>query len=140
MAYIKKGYVTEDYVREIEHRIYNDIPIKDFLEEALPAKEIDLSLIKKMLKKGEKIAVFGEGFEHVVVTSLGRLINVEKLKQYTPKLGVTKLHLYLSVNGDIGNTIVNLEEIFTKNEWPYDYKKILSNYKKYKWDLTKLTH
>ena len=140
MVYIKKGVVTDDYVNEIEHRIYNNIPITNFLEEVLPPIEIDLSLVKKMFKKGEKSVIFGEGYEHVIVTSLGRLINGETLKQYTPKQGKTKLHLYLSINGAVANTNVDLETVFKENGWPYSYKKILKTYKKYGWTLTQISY
>jgi hypothetical protein len=137
MAYIKKGFVTDSYVDEIEHRIYNNIPIKNFLEEIIPPKKINHVSVNKMLKRGEKTTPGGTGFEHVLITSLGRLINGEKIKQYIPKMGVSKLHLYLSVNGSISNSVINLEEVFEKNGWPYSYKKILADYKKYKWNIQK---
>ncbi len=134
MGYLKKGYITESYVNEIERRIYNDIPIKGLLDKANPIQKADLNVLKSLLKRGEKAVRLTNGFEHVVVTSLGRVFNGVKITQYIPRVGKTKFHLYISMNGNqSSNRMIDLEKEFEREGWSYDYKKILTTYKKYNW-------
>tara|TARA_R110000803_G_scaffold56193_3_gene113375 strand:+ start:1307 stop:1729 length:423 start_codon:yes stop_codon:yes gene_type:complete len=135
MGYLKKGYITQSYVNEIERRIYNDIPIKGLLDKANPILKADLNVLKSSLKRGEKVVRLTNGFEHVVVTSMGRVFNGVKITQYVPRVGKSKFYLYISMNGNNSspNQMIDLEKEFEKKGWSYSYSKILNTYKRYKW-------
>lgn len=125
----KDQYVTDNYIKEVSHYLYNDLPIPSELTRAKHTHDFNKEVADKLMKKGEKyIQLSGE--EHVVLTNFGRYINTTKVKQYIPKFTPNSLLLY------IASVSVNTREIFEQQGWEFDLDKIYKRYKRYNWSFS----
>jgi len=120
----KKDYVDQKYIEDIQHYVYNDLDLKELYPEE---EKIDKERLKQILKPGEKWAKLNLGIDGVVLTSFGRAINVDKIRQYSVRITPYYIHLY------IDRTRVDFPAEFKKNKWEYDLEELKDNYKKYKW-------
>ncbi len=136
MTYIKKGYITDKYVSEIENRLYNDLPIEPFLESVLPLDTIGDDNLEEILKPGEKYVRLPYDFSHIIVTSEARVINLSTLKMYSMRIGNVSFHLYVNAPVTKHTYKVNLEEIFLNEGWDYDFKELRQRYIDNKWRYT----
>lgn len=123
----KNNYVTEKYIDEVEHYLYNGLDIKELY------KEDDDKLLepfKELLLPEEQIVMFMEDY---AITSLCRIFNT-KLKR------IVQLNFYRdkSLNVSLRGKRVDLESVFEDNGWQYDVKEIQSQYKKNKWKYGQL--
>ena len=123
----KDQYVTDKYVQEVEHYIYNDLPIPTTLIKDNYSHTFNEEVAKELMKKGEKYVQLKQ-FDHVVVTSFGRVINTSKVNQYRPKLKpTTSILLY------IAGYAIDIKEVFLSEGWEFDLLKIYNRYKRYGW-------
>lgn len=123
----KNNYVTEKYIDEVEHYLYNGLDIKELY------KEDDDKLLepfKELLLPEEQIVMFMEDY---AITSLCRIFNT-KLKR------IVQLNFYRdkSLNVSLRGKRVDLESVFEDNGWTYDIKEIQSQYIKNKWKYGEL--
>ncbi len=136
MTYIKKGYITERYVSEIEKRLYNDLPLEPFLDSVLPLDTVGDDNLDDILKPKEKYHRLPYDFNHVIVTSLGRVINLKTIKMYSPRIGNSAFHMYIGTLGVRKKYKLDMEDIFLSEGWDYDYKRLKQNYLDNKWRCT----
>ena len=123
----KSKYVTDDYIEKIEHYLYNNLPIP--VDKIIPngGHKFNKSVIKGLLKPGEKYTKLEEPLEHIAITNFGRLVNTHKINQFSVRFSSNTIHVYVS------HIKVVFEEIFENQGWEFDLKTIELNYKKYKW-------
>jgi len=134
--YIKKGFITEKYVSEIEKRLYNNLPIEPFLEKVLPLNTVGNDNLDDILKPGEEYVRLPFDFNHIIVTNKARVINLTTLKMYSMRIGNVSFHLYVNAKGAKDNYKVDLEEIFLNEGWDYNFEKLRQSYKDNKWRHT----
>lgn len=123
----RSKYVTDDYIEKVEHYLYNNLPIPT--DKIIPngGHKFNKSVIKGLLKPGEKYVQLEEPLEYVALTNFGRLINTHKINQYSVRFSSNTIHVYVS------HIKIVFEEIFVNEGWEFDLNTIVSNYKKYKW-------
>ena len=136
MTYIKKGYITQDYIEEVQKRLYNDLPLEPFLQEVLPLDTVKDDNLDDILKPNEKYHRLPFDFNHVIVTSLGRVINLNTFKMYSPRIGNASFHMYIGAKGVKEKYKLDMEDIFLSEGWDYDFEKLKQNYIDNKWKCT----
>ena len=134
--YIKKGYITQNYVSEIEKRLYNNLPIEPFLESVLPLDTVGNDNLDDILKPGEEYVRLPFDFNHIIVTNKARVINLTTFKMYSMRIGNVSFHLYVNAKGAKDSYKVDLEEIFLNEGWDYNFEKLRQSYIDNKWRHT----
>ena len=134
--YIKKGYITQNYVSEIEKRLYNNLPIEPFLQEILPLDTVGDDNLDDILKPGEKYIRLPYDFNHIIVTSRARVINLETLNMYSLRIGNVSFHLYVNAKGTKDTYKVNIKDIFESEGWSYNFEELKQSYIDNKWRFT----
>ena len=124
MAKVK--YVEDSYIEKVEHYIYNNLNITDLYDVSQTVEYFTKEQVEKILKPGEKYNVVPD-YEHVIVTSYARFINMVKLRQYSIRLVGGNVQMYIS-----GQKII-LKDLFEKFGWEYNMDKIKQGYDKYNW-------
>lgn len=124
-------YVTQGYIEEIEHRLYNDLSILDFYIEEEDDFVLDTQAVAKLLKPEEQYVRLKENLSGIVVTNFGRVINFRTIRQLAVKFTSKSMIVYVS------REKVDVEKIFKDNKWNYDLIELEQYYKKYKWKHTK---
>ena len=122
-----KFYVSDDYVKQVEHYLYNDIPLSDH-----PMyKDIDTTLddkyIKSILLPDEQYNQLKGNRDHVIFTNKGRFINTIKNRMYKPTFTVINIHIYVQKQKQ------DVPKLFETNGWHFDIKQIFDAYKKNNW-------
>ena len=134
----KTKYLKQSEIEEIEHILYNDLPLLDHYNVSSPVVDFDEDSFKKVLKKGEKWAwCIDPLFDEIIITSFGRVFNMVTTKQLSIRINAFNIHSWRDRNR------VPVRETFELNNWDYDCVKILSLYKKYNWlhtDVRKYYH
>ena len=134
----KTKYLKQSEIEEIEHILYNDLPLLDHYNVSSPVVDFDEDSFKKVLKKGEKWAwCIDPLFDEIIITSFGRVFNMVTTKQLSIRINAFNIHSWRDRNR------IPVRETFELNNWDYDCVKILSLYKKYKWlhtDVRKYYH
>jgi len=124
---VKRGdYISDGYIKDIEHYLYNDLPIDKFYEDTTISK-FNQRVIEGLLKKGEKYTRLKHERDHIVLTSYGRCINTYLVKQFAMRISAHTFHLYVT------GKKINVPEMFKEEDWEYDFDQIKKNYNKYKW-------
>ena len=123
----KLKYISDGYIAEMEHYIHNNLSPLDHPSYAKTMAGVDKSKVKEILKKGEKYIWLEEELEDVVITSLGRAVSVDRLKQYSVKFSTNIIILYLR------EIKVDIVAIFEEQGWPFNIEQIRKNYNKYDW-------
>lgn len=132
----KTKYVTDDYIKKVNHYLNNDLPLKELYTDVFKS-DYNQSVVDDFIKKGEKYVRLEGDLDHVVLTSYGRLINTKRITQYSLRFTQNTIVTYVC------DKKVDMPAIFEKQGWEYDFKKILNKYKKYKWtfqDTTKYSY
>lgn len=129
----KRDYITDGYIEDVNHYLYNDIPLTTVLDKHLQEynkkwnTEFNKEYADSLMKEGE-VYVQVEVLDHYIVTSLGRVINTGRKTPVSMTITNTTAGTYAGQSERI-----NLENFFAKQGWHYDHKKIIKDYKKYKW-------
>jgi hypothetical protein len=126
---MKNGYLTQQQIDDITAAIYNDNLETQY--EDLPKDSIDGVSKEVMddLSKGEEY-IQVKGFPYYILTQTGQVINTRKPARITPSYGGRSIYIYIS-----NKARVDFEDYFLEAGWEFDTKKILKNYKKYKWNI-----
>ncbi len=122
----KTKYVTNDYIEQAHHYIYNDLDLLDLYKDK-DVSEFNQSVVDRFIKKGEKYIRLEGDYDYVIITSLGRLINTKRISQYSVRFTKNTMVVYVSDNK------VDLRKVFEEEGWDYDVQKILKRYKRNKW-------
>jgi hypothetical protein len=122
-----KFYMTDDYVKEVEHYLYNDIPLSDHPIYKEINTTLDHKYLKSILLPDEKYKQLKGERDHVIYTNKGRFINTRKYRQYKPTLTTINVHIYVQRQKQ------NVPELFENNGWEFDIKQIFDNYKTNNW-------
>jgi len=130
--YKKRDYVTKGYIEEVYHYIYNDLDILDLYKDK-DVSEFNQSIVDRFIKRGEKYIRLEGEYDHVIITSLGRLINTKRITQYSIRFTKNTMVVYVSDNK------IDVKDIFEQQGWDYDVKKILKRYKRFKWSFRDTT-
>jgi len=130
--YKKRDYVTKGYIEEVHHYIYNDLDILDLYKDK-DVSEFNQSIVDRFIKRGEKYIRLEGEYDHVIITSLGRLINTKRITQYSIRFTKNTMVVYVSDNK------IDVKDIFEQQGWDYDVKKILNRYKRFKWSFRDTT-
>ena len=128
MAKIK--YVTDDYIEKVEHYLYNNLRIPYDEDVSETVYYFNKAVAEKILKEGEEYIQLEDELEHVIITSLGRLINTRKIRQYSVRFSPHSIHAFVSRNK------IDIPQKFEEQGWDYDFKTIKHNYTKYNWRHT----
>jgi len=123
----KIKYVNEGYVQDIENYIYNDIPVLSHQYYSDSQDKRNLELIKPLIRPNEEFVQLKDNLDSLIVTSFGRIINIETVRQLKLMLYKGSINLYKS------GEKVKIKEVFEENGWEYDVKKILKIYDKHGW-------
>ncbi len=126
--YKKRDYVTKGYIEEVHHYIYNDLDILDLYKDK-DVSEFNQSIVDRFIKRGEKYIRLEGEYDHVIITSLGGLINTKRITQYSIRFTKNTMVVYVSDNK------IDVKDIFEQQGWDYDVKKILNRYKRFKWSF-----
>lgn len=132
MAKRKSDYLTDNEIFEIECAIYNNITETLYESTTEVSNKFDKSFIEQALFKGEEYCrlsykyVPGD-YDHIVLTSRGRVINTHSKRMLKIVITVTQLHSRVA-----GNKIP-VEEIFDDMGWKYDLGSIRKDYIKNNW-------
>lgn len=124
----KRDYVTQNYIDNIYHYVYNDLDLKEIYTEDEPV--ICDDVMDELVKPGEEYASINS-LDNVVITSLGRVINLSRALQYSVLISPVEVHLY------VRQQRISFPKLFEANGWDYDFKKIRNNYTKYNWKYAK---
>jgi len=122
----RADYITDNYIKDVEHYLYNDLPIDKFYEDTNISK-FNQRVIEGLLKKGEKYTRLKHERDHIVLTSFGRCINTHLVKQFCMRISAHTFHLYVT------GKKINLPKIFKQEDWEYDFNVIKNKYIKNKW-------
>ncbi len=131
-----KRYVSDKYIENVNHYIYNDLKLTEYLEEAkeeyakTTQNQYDEEWVKTYVEKGEKFVRLEGKLDHIVVTNLGRVINTHRKRDY--KINFTKTTVFCYVLGEL----ISHEKYFKKLGWKFNYSEILDNYNKRDWPYT----
>ena len=128
----KTKYVTDDYIKKVEHYLNNDLPLKELYTD-IYTSDYNQSVVDKLIKKRERYVRLEGDLDHVVITSFGRLINTKRISQYSLRFTQNTIVAYVC------DKKIDLPAIFEREGWEYDFKKILNNYRKYNWTLQDTT-
>jgi len=123
----KKKYVTDDYVKEVEHYIYNDLPLLSLINVPEDVVSYDYEKFKKQLIKGEKYIQLEHELEYVAVTNKGRVWNLRYPREFITRFSPNTQHVY------VGGVRLKMEDIFKTQGWDYNCKKIIKNFRKHDW-------
>ena len=127
----RSQYVTQGYLDEIEHYIYNDIPLKNLYKRYDVSIKFDEQAIKEMLLPQEQYVQLEGNIDFCCVTNYGRVLNSHKKSQYSVKFGVLNCHLYVA-----GEKIL-FDDIFKQQGWDYNIPELYNRYIKNGWKYTK---
>ena len=122
----RKKYITDDYIKDVEHYIHNDLPLDKFYKDT-SIEKFNQKVADHLMKKGEKYVRLPYEREHIIITSYGRAINTHLVKQFSMRISAMTFHLYVT------GLKINFPKIFKEQGWPYDFDKLKKNYIKYKW-------
>jgi hypothetical protein len=121
-------YVTSDYIEQVEHYLYNNLPLSDLEDVSYPVDEFNKEVVEQLLKEGEEyIRLDRYEAEQCVLTNYGRVINTKKINQYSVRFTLNYIHLY------IRRDKVDFPGIFEEQGWEWDIGKIFCYYEKYNW-------
>lgn len=123
----KLKYISDGYIAEMEHYIYNDISPLNHPSYDKVMAGIDKSKVNDILYEGEKYVWLEKELDDVIVTSLGRAVSIDRLKQYSVKFSTNIVILY------IREIKVDILKIFNEQDWDYDINQIRNNYKNNGW-------
>ncbi len=123
----KKKYVTDDYVKEVEHYIYNDLPLLSLINVPEDVVSYDYEKFEKQLIKGEKYVQLEHELEYVAITSKGRVWNLRYPREFITRFSPNTQHVY------VASIRLKMEDIFETQGWDYNCKKILKNFRKNDW-------
>jgi len=134
----KRDYITQGYIEQVEHYVYNDLPILEFIEKNNKEYDnrynivFDKKFTDSILLPGEKYGKIPEA-DHCIVTSFGRVFNTSKAKPL--KVTVTNSTIYAYVGKA---AIVGFIEFFEQQGWDFDYDTIVNNLVKHKCKFRKV--
>lgn len=124
----KTKYIKQKEVEEIEHLLYNNLPLTDYYNVSDPVVQFDEDSFKKVLKEGEEYAwCLDPLLDDIIITNYGRVFNMKAVRQLSIRINHTNIHSWRS------HIRIPVKETFLENGWDYDCAKIMSLYKKYKW-------
>lgn len=129
---VKTKYLDQGYVEEIENYIYNDIPILKHPYYKDAGKNLNEQYIKSILKPGEKYVYLRDNADHMVVTSMGRIINSKTCKQLILRLYKETVRMFVNMQQ------IKLDDIFEEQGWEYNFQKIFKSYSKYGWKYSNI--
>lgn len=132
----KTKYVTDDYIKKVEHYLNNDLPLKELYTDVYTS-DFNQKVVDSLIKKRERYVRLEGDLDHVVITSFGRLINTKRISQYSLRFTQNTIVAYVC------DKKIDIPAIFEREGWEYNFKKILSNYRKYNWtfqDTTKYSY
>ena len=130
---VKNKYVTDEYVKQVEHHLYNNLGLPDDPYVSPPRSTFNQEVVDKLILKGEKYTRLKE-HDHVVATDKGRFINTGNPRQYTMRFSSTSLHIYVT------DDKIDVVKLFEQEGWDYDVKKIKKNYIKNNWKYRDYTY
>lgn len=123
----KLRYITEQEIEDITTQIYNDCLVLEDEPEYEYKSKFDQGMAKKMLKEGEEYIQLEFPNEHYIVTSLGRLLNTNTVKQIKTTFSSTQ-NMWMTCGLSI-----KAKNIAEENGWDYDFMETLNRYKTNKW-------
>ena len=129
----KRDYITDGYIEDVNHYLYNDIELTPVLDKHLQEynrkwnTEFNKEFADSVMLKGEVYAQLAV-LDHYIVTNLGRVVNTGKKSFISMTITQTTCGTYAGQSDRI-----NLENFFGQQGWHYDHNKIMKDYKKYKW-------
>ena len=132
MAKRKSEYLTDDEIFEIECAIYNNITETLYEGSTQVSSKFDKNFIEQALYEGEEYCrlvykYLPGDYDHIVLTSKGRVINTHFKRMLKVVITVSQLHSRIA-----GNKIP-VEEIFEDMGWEYSLDNIRKDYIKNKW-------
>jgi len=127
----RSQYVTQGYLEEIEHYIYNDIPLKNLYKRYDVSIKFDEQAIKEMLLPQEQYVQLEGNIDFCCITNYAKVLNSHKKSQYSVKFGVLNCHLYVA-----GEKIL-FDDIFKQQGWDYNIPELYNRYIKNGWKYTK---
>ena len=127
----KNNYVNADYIEKVEHYIYNNLDIFDLYDVSETDPATYEARVKEIIKEGEEYVILSDyDFPYLMATNTGRIINLEKLTQYSVRFSVNSFLLYVEQRK------IDLQAIFESQGWKWDLKEVYNRYKTKKWKHT----
>ena len=129
MARKREQYITDGYIEQANHYLYNDLPILDLYKDVYKNFTFNKKKFESMLLKGEKYVRLKYEFEHIAITDRGRIFNLKKYSQFIIKFSQSTIVMYVQ------GTRIDLAEVFEEQGWDYDVRKIYKDYIKHNWKM-----
>ena len=129
----KKPTFSQKRLDELNRLIYNDATLEEIYDASSVRKPKKIcyneEVAKKLMLEGEKFVRLDEPVQQFIVTSKGRLINTQTVKQL--KVGITNYNIFWFANG----AHINIGKVFEQIGWEFDVYDIAEEYIERGWRL-----
>lgn len=121
----KIPFVSDDEIEQYEKYIYNDLNLKEHLDKH--DEKYSVEWMNDILKEDEMVVFFPSPIDNYVLTSFGRIFNVERKKSI--KLNLSGNLFSITIKGKT----INVKKYFIDNGWIYSGSLIRQKHDQYGW-------
>lgn len=137
MSYIKPDYISNHEYDEALRLYYNGL---DFTKAIKPQKQkqswYNPEVAKEMMLEGEefeRLDIPGKRVDHIILTSLGRIINTNTGNM--SGVWITKYNIIVNLAG----SSYTYKSLYKDTPWEYDFDYFTNNFIENKWQIKKHT-
>lgn len=127
----KQYQLTQKYLDDVYHVIYNDLPSTLLYPVSETVDRFNEDILKEILLPKEKWCRIESDSNTLAITSFGRMINTHTIRQLKPSITPNNVLFY------IDGKSVKSSDVFEQQGWKHDMVQIKKYFDDNKWRYTR---